>query len=164
MRVNNILILITLNFFLAASARCVESFQEVKIGKIGNYSLHCTQGDIEFKILAASSGSSLDLWGSEGKTKTIFEVTSVKRKGRQEMLVQGIGAYRTLSEVKMVRIDCSDPKWVKLEVYGGDASTAYKAIFEYDEQQLVKRKIVLSEFPSEIWEATTYSSMNLLNN
>lgn len=49
----------------------------------------------------------------------------------------------------------SDP--YRLVIRGGDASSSYEAMLEFDDRFLRKRRIFLREFPTQRWEETVYS-------
>jgi hypothetical protein len=46
---------------------------------------------------------------------------------------------------------------IEIVIKGGDAATSYEAVLSFKDGYLRKRRVILSEFPSESWEETTYS-------
>ena len=103
-------------------------------------------------------------WGSEPGIipKNSLNLLKIEYKG--QILINGYSGTPKLFNLSKIEMDCSDTSKLILKISGGDAGTSYVASFTYDKEQLLSRHIYSGEFPDEVWEKTTYSSVNKLEN
>lgn len=105
------------------------------------------------------------MWGGEEENlsfpkKIIRAITIVKNK---EKIFVPLSAYADLGDPNSIELKLLTAKKFQLIITGSDAAGSYKAILEFRKNEILKRKVISSEFPDDAWEETKYK-FNHLNN
>ena len=103
------------------------------------------------------------MWGGDETSppRTIIRVITVLRNG-QSIFVP-ISAYADLGKPTTLTLGKLSGHGFRLAIKGGDAAGSYRALLDFKNYEISRRKVVSGEFPKEVWEETTYS-FNHLNN
>lgn len=105
------------------------------------------------------------MWGGDEENlslpkKIIHSVTVFKNK--QKIFIP-LSAYSDLGDPNYIELKSLSGKKFQLIITGSDAAGSYKAILEFENNEIWKRKVVSGEFPDDAWEETKYK-FNHLNN
>lgn len=105
------------------------------------------------------------MWGGDEESqafpkKIIHSISVVKNK--QKIFVP-LSAYADLGDPNYAELKSLTTKKFQLIISGGDAAGSYKATMEFENNEILKRKVVSGEFPNDAWEETQYK-FNHLNN
>lgn len=103
------------------------------------------------------------MWGGDETSppKTIIRAITVLRNG-QSIFVP-LSAYADLGKPTILTLAKLSGHGFRLTITGGDAAGSYRALLDFKNSEISRRKVVSGEFPKEVWEETTYS-FNHLNN
>lgn len=99
-------------------------------------------------------------WGGEGSMAPSHLITSVSVvKGKEKIFVP-ISSYSDLGDPHEIYLNPTSSGF-DLTIIGGDAGVAYRAILVFEQEWLVRRRVVHGEFPDQAWEETKYAYNNI---
>ncbi len=151
-------------------ARCEEFIQGV--AKLSNQLADGTSVKIEVrskKLMPKYPYERAFLWGGDmmGKDKVIMPKTIISmvdiKVGNESVLVP-LSAYSDLGNPYQILFE-KTKRGFRLIIEGeGGTDTSYKAVLEFSDDNIQRRKVVLGVFPQEVWEETVYSFISRNNN
>lgn len=103
------------------------------------------------------------MWGGDDMSppKKIIKSITVVKNG--QMIFIPLSAYSDLGNPRKISLEKRPAHGFRLIINGGDAAGSYSAMLDFKNNEISRRKVVLGEFPKEVWEETTFS-FNHLNN
>lgn len=102
------------------------------------------------------------MWGGDmrGEGEVLMPKTAISamdvRIGKEKILVP-LSAYSDLGNPYQVSLEKADRRFKLIIAGRGGTATSYKAVLEFDDENIQRRKVTLSVFPDEVWEETVYS-------
>lgn len=103
------------------------------------------------------------MWGGDESQPPRWVISEINVVENRQMLVVPLSAYADLGDPRRMILDPLSAGHFKLTILGGDAAGAYKASMQFDQREIVRRRVVSGEFPDDVWEETTYSFNHLDN-
>jgi hypothetical protein len=102
------------------------------------------------------------MWGGDmrGRDEIIMPKTVITEMNIQignEKIIVPLSAYSDLGNPYLVSL-VKEVRGFRLIIKGrGGTGTSYKAVLEFHGVDIQHRKVILSIFPDEVWQETTYS-------
>lgn len=123
---------------------------------------------VQIKVYAAKLTSQFPyknafMWGGdmESETEAIMPktvVSAINIKMGNENFFMPLSAYCDLGNPYDVRFENIKNGGFKLTIAGhGGEATSYHAVLEFNEENILRKKVFLDTFPDQVWEQTTYS-------
>jgi hypothetical protein len=96
------------------------------------------------------------LWGGDDIELPKTVLTSIEVNVGKKLVFIPLSAFCDLGEVKSASLETT-LKGFNLRLYGGNTSASYDAILTFKRDHLLRKKVMLREFPDQRWEKTDYS-------
>lgn len=96
------------------------------------------------------------MWGGDRGESARRIITRIGVRVGKAPQYLPLSAYADLGDPTRVYLQPLPKAHFRLVIHGSDAGGAYTAYFYFRQGNLVHRKVVSGEFPSEVWEDTRY--------
>ena len=96
------------------------------------------------------------MWGGDETRMPSSVLAEMNIKIEGDKIFIPLSAFSDLGNPKQIFIESNKDEFAII-INGGGSSTSYKAILIFKDKYITKRKVILSEFPDQVWEETNYS-------
>jgi hypothetical protein len=96
------------------------------------------------------------MWGGDEIKMPSSVLSEVNVRIKDEKIYIPFSAISDLGNPKHIFLENNKDEF-SIIINGGDASTSYKAILFFKNNCIYRRKVILSEFPNQVWEESNYS-------
>lgn len=102
------------------------------------------------------------MWGGDmrGRDEVLMPktvITAMDVRINNEKIFLPLSAYSDLGNPYQVSLEKAE-RGFRLVITGrGGTATSYKAVLEFNHENIQRRKVTLDVFPDEVWEETVYS-------
>lgn len=117
----------------------------------------------QINVLAKKAALAIDfpykkalMWGGDEIKMPSSVLAEMDLKIADDKIFIPFSAFGDLGNPKQIFLEKNKDEF-SIIINGGDASTSYKAILFFKNNCIYRRKVILSEFPDQVWEETNYS-------
>lgn len=103
------------------------------------------------------------MWGGDESQPPRRIVKAINVTRNKQKIFIPLSVYSDLGDPRQASLVQLPAHGFELTIVGGDAAGSYKALLEFKNNEIVRRKVASGEFPKQAWEETRFS-FNRLNN